>query len=193
MPSSSTTPTTDVVILDATLATLADVGLAGLSLEEVASRAGVSRQTLYRWFGNRNALIGATIMREEDRLMTAVMAATADEQALEPALRTALHTLLVWTQGHPLLRRLLDTEPEGLLPLLTRGDAPVLTAARGAILEVLGDRMPEGADSATAADLLSRVMLSYAIDPPPGDPDRVATSLAALFVHGLAGGAPAAQ
>jgi AcrR family transcriptional regulator len=176
---------TDVLILDATLDVLGDVGLARLSLEAVAARAGLSRQTLYRRFGNRHRLITATVVREESRLLEEVMAATRREPALEPALRTALLTLLTWTRDHPLLGKLLVAEPEGLLPLLASGDAPVLTAARAAIVEVLGDRLPSGADAAAAADLLARVMLSYAIDPPQAPPADVARTLARLFVHGL--------
>lgn len=182
---SMTTPSTDTAILDATLETLADVGLGGLSLEDVAQRAGVSRQTLYRYFGNRSALISAAILREEERLMQEVMVATAGLTGLREALSTALFTLLTWTRDHPLLRRLLDTEPEGLLPLLASGDAMVLRAARSAIIEVLGDRLPAGADSLTAADLLARVMLSYAINPPAGAPAVVADALAELITSGL--------
>jgi AcrR family transcriptional regulator len=179
---------TDQVILDATLSVLADVGLARLSLEEVASRAGVSRQTLYRWFGSREGLVTATVRREEERLLGLVLAETAPHPDLEGALRAALEAVLRWTGGHPLLGPLLASEPEGLLPLLASGDAEVLPSARAAVRGVLGDRLPAGADAAAAADLLSRLMLSYAIDPPTADPAAVAADLAALLVRGLGAG-----
>ncbi|MGI9017874.1 MAG: TetR/AcrR family transcriptional regulator [Euzebya sp.] len=176
---------TDEVILDATFATLADIGLARLSLEEVASRAGVSRQTVYRHFGSRSALIAATVVREEQRLLVQVALASQPHQELEPALRAALHTLLTWTRDHALLGKLLASEPEGLLPFLVSGDAPVLGVARAAILDVLGNRLEASGDGATAADLLARVMLSFAMNPPENPPEIVARKLAALIVQGL--------
>lgn len=176
---------TDVQILDAALAVLGDVGLARLGLEEVAGRAGVSRQTLYRRFGNRQGLIAATLEREEQRLLAAVTAATDGVADLRAALRASLETLLTWTRDHPLLDKLLASEPEGLLPLLASTEAPVLGSARAAVLEVLGDRLPDGADADAAADLLARVMLSYAINPPSAPPAEVAETLARLFVDGL--------
>jgi AcrR family transcriptional regulator len=179
------TATTRQQILDATFATLADVGLAHLSLEDVAARAGVSRQTLYRHFGNRTSLVRAAIVREEERLLVVVSSAGEAHADLAPSLTAALTALLEWTRDHPLLARLLASEPEALLPLLTVGDAPVIAAARPAIAAVLGPRVPPGTDIDTAADVLARVMLSYAIDPPAGSPDEVATRLAALFVGGL--------
>ncbi|CAN5412226.1 TetR/AcrR family transcriptional regulator [soil metagenome] len=180
------TPDTRQQILDATFGALADIGLARLSLEEVASRAGVSRQTLYRHFGNRPSLIQATIVREEERLLQVVTAAAGPHEGIEAALTAALTALLQWTAEHPLLGKLLASEPESLLPLLAAGDAPVIAAARPAIVAVLAQRLPPQVDVSTASDLLARLMLSYAIDPPEGPPSRVAAALSSLLVHGLA-------
>ncbi|TDD12950.1 TetR/AcrR family transcriptional regulator [Nonomuraea diastatica] len=41
----------------ATLAALADKGLAGLSIEDIAARAGVNKTTIYRRWGTREALM----------------------------------------------------------------------------------------------------------------------------------------
>lgn len=57
-------PDTRTRILDGAIATMSSTGLARLTLEDVATVAGVSRQTVYRYFGNRDALISATIVRE---------------------------------------------------------------------------------------------------------------------------------
>lgn len=178
-------PDTRQQILDATFEGMVDLGLAGLSLEEVARRAEVSRQTLYRHFGNRDRLLRATIVREESRLLAVVAAAAAAHDELEPALSAVLATVLTWTAAHPLLHELLAREPAELLPLLTSGDAPVLTAARPAVVAVLADRLPPGQDVELAADLLVRLMLSYAIDPPEQPAEAVAAGLAAILARGL--------
>ncbi len=43
--------------LDATVGLLLEAGVEGVTLEEVASRSGVAKSTLYRHFGSREALI----------------------------------------------------------------------------------------------------------------------------------------
>lgn len=116
--------------------------------------------------------------------------AVADETALNwflaEALAAAMTAMLQWTRAHPLLATLLNREPQALLPLLAAGDAQVIAAARPAIAEVLRARVGPTTDIDMATDLLARVMLSYAIDPPAGPPTEVARRLAALLVDGLA-------
>ena len=59
---------TEQGILDATLDVVSRVGLARLALDDVARQAGVSRQTVYRYFGSRDGLVRAVILREEQIL-----------------------------------------------------------------------------------------------------------------------------
>jgi AcrR family transcriptional regulator len=51
----------DRAILDETLALLADVGPTALSVEEVASRAGVGKTTIYRRFPTKDDLVAAAL------------------------------------------------------------------------------------------------------------------------------------
>ena len=44
-------------ILRSTLAVLAETGYSGLTIEEVAARAGVGKATVYRWWPHKGALI----------------------------------------------------------------------------------------------------------------------------------------
>jgi AcrR family transcriptional regulator len=46
-----------VAILDATLDVVGEVGIRGLSMDEVAARAGVSKATIYRRWSSREALV----------------------------------------------------------------------------------------------------------------------------------------
>jgi AcrR family transcriptional regulator len=80
-------------IIDATLDAVGDYGVDGVSCEDVAARAGVGKNTLYRrWPGKEDLLIaafaslksplpepGGTSAREDLIAMLAVMAADADD------------------------------------------------------------------------------------------------------------------
>lgn len=180
---------THTAILDATLDVLARVGIARLALEEVAAAAGVSRQTVYRHFGSRDGLLSAVIVREEEALLELVDEATAGVEPIEQAVRVGLAAALHGAADHPLLQRLLTSEPEALLPFLTLGSGPVLSIVGPAIADVVQHRAahldPE--DLEFLGDAVGRVVVSYAISPRP-DIDDTAARLArmvAAHVHAL--------
>lgn len=174
-------------ILDAALAAMAAHGLARLSLEDVAREAGMSRQTVYRYFGTRNALITAAVIREEEGFLRRIAGAVESHADIRPAMEAAIRAALQAAREHPLLDRLLATEPEALLPFLTTGGGPVLSAARPALEELLSSRMPHLGPTTVrrVADATSRLFISYAINPPDDDVDEVASGLADLVLHGI--------
>jgi AcrR family transcriptional regulator len=178
-------------ILDATLATMADHGIARLSLEDVARRAGLSRQTVYRYFPSKRELVEATVLREEQVFITAMVSAADRQRELEPALRAAIEGAMRTGQAHALLNRLLATEPESLVALVTTDRGPVLSAARQALEEILGGWLPRvpKARLTVAADAVARLVVSYVVNPPADSPSQVANRLAQLLVNGLPGAA----
>src|SRR5438876_10983210 len=78
---------TDQRIMDAVAAELLVTPLRKLSLEDVAGRAGVTRMTVYRRFGDREHLIEATFAREVSRFIGG--AAAVGDPAGGPAARLA--------------------------------------------------------------------------------------------------------
>lgn len=176
-------------ILDATLATVSAHGLARLSLEDVAREAAVSRQTVYRYFGSKEALVTEMILREEETFIASVLEAAAAHTDVRAAIEAAIARALLAAREHPLLDRLLATEPEALLPFLTTGGGPVLSAARPILEGLLGSRLPtaEAAQVRRVADLATRLFISYAINPPDETLPEVASGLAGLILDGLEG------
>jgi len=174
-------------ILDATLATMADHGIARLSLEDVARRAGLSRQTVYRYFPSKRELVDATVLREEEVFIANMVSAADRQRDLEPALRAAIEAAMRTGQAHVLLNRLLATEPESLVTLVTTDRGPVLSAARQGLERILGRRLPRvpKARLTVAADAVARLLVSYVVNPPADSPPQVANRLAQLLVHGL--------
>lgn len=176
-------------ILDASLATMADHGIARLSLEDVARRAKVSRQTVYRYFPSKKELLDATVLREEQVFIANMISAAERHRELEPALRAAIEAAMRTGQAHALLNRLLATEPNSLVALVTTDKGPVLSAARQALGEILGGWLPRVAKArqTMAIDAVARLLVSYVVNPPADPPPQVASRLAQLLVHGLAG------
>jgi AcrR family transcriptional regulator len=174
-------------ILDATLATMADHGIARLSLEDVARRAGLSRQTVYRYFPSKRELVDATVLREEEVFIANMVSAADRQRDLEPALRAAIEAAMRTGQAHALLNRLLATEPESLVALVTTDRGPVLSAARQALEKILAGWLPRVPKPrlTVAADAVARLLVSYVVNPPADSPPQVANRLAQLLVHGL--------
>lgn len=187
--SSDGSATTDTAtrILDATLSAMADHGVARLSLEDVAKRARLSRQTVYRYFPSKGVLLEATVLREEQIFIANMISAAERHREMEPALRAAIEAAMRTGQAHALLNRLLATEPNSLVALVTTDRGPVLSAARQALEEILAGWLPRAPKLrlTMAADAVARLLVSYVVNPPADPPSQVANRLAHLLVHGL--------
>ena len=85
----SRTPETEAVLLDAARAELLAHGVRRTTASDIARRAGVSRQTLYRYWPDAHAVFAALVTRE---VLAALPAAAEDPDDLD-----ALVALLVGT------------------------------------------------------------------------------------------------
>ena len=174
-------------ILDAAFDAIAVFGIARLSLEDVARRAGLSRQTLYRYFRTKDDVVAAVILREEQALLEVVTAAGMTHEDVRDALEAAILATLVAGREHPLLGRLLETEPERVLPLLMSDEAPVLSAATPAVADLIVARLPS-VDEARArriADTITRLIVSWVVNPPADTAADLAHDLAVSVTAGL--------
>lgn len=161
---------------------VAAVGLARLSLEDVAEAAGVSRQTLYRHFGSRDGLLRALVLREEEWFIERVVAAAAPHPDVEEAVAAGVCAALDAAREHPLLQRLLREEPGEILPLVVLGKGPVISAARPVVAEILSDRLDAVEDEVDAlADTCTRLLVSHVLDPTDESPKVVGRRIARLI------------
>jgi len=183
----TTGPTAEERLLDATLEVAAVHGISRLSVGDVAKRAGLSRQTLYKHFASRDELVSRTVLREAGRMVELVIAAAALHDDPVASLEAAVLETLHLVRDHPLLDRLIATEPEALLPMLIDGQGAVLGAIRAISEQIIEERVPEatGAEAHSAADLLSRMLISYAVRSPDRPPEEVARFLSTAIVAGL--------
>jgi AcrR family transcriptional regulator len=61
-----------VAIINATRELLLERGFDGLSIEAVAARAGVGKQTIYRWWPSRQTLAADVMLEDADKITIAV-------------------------------------------------------------------------------------------------------------------------
>ena len=173
-------------ILDAAFEAMTTFGLARLSLADVAKRANLSRQTLYRYFRTKTDLLDAVVAREEQRFLDRISAAAATETDPTDALRAAVVATLDGVRNHPLIDRLLETEPETLVPYLTQGALPGPRAVE-TMSELLSGLIvglePTMAKRASVA--LCRLIISYVLSPTEDDVDEFADWLVDLLLHGI--------
>lgn len=184
MPSEGTTRDR---LLEAALAGAAVHGIARLSMADVAQGAGCSRQTLYKHFPSKQALIAGVVAREAGRITEEVVAAVNREPDTRAAIEAGMLSALRLTRDHPLLDRLVRTEPELLLPFITAESSPAMLLVRAAVDSVLAGRFPdlEALDRRRLADIVTRLLVSYAVSAPDDPPEEVASSVARYLVDGL--------
>ena len=61
-----------MAIVEATRELLLERGFDGLSIEAVAARAGVGKQTIYRWWPSRPALVADVMLEDADKILASV-------------------------------------------------------------------------------------------------------------------------
>jgi AcrR family transcriptional regulator len=184
----SARPQTARRILDAAFECIEDVGLSRTTMEDVARRAGCTRQTVYRYFLSKDHLVMALIVREEDRFIEQTRQAFGADGDLEKALYQGTLMCLRFARSHPLLDRLLGTDAETLLPYLTTRAQPLIKRAREAFLHEIGQKVWVRVNvKEQAADVAVRMAFSYALLPPDRPPERIARDMARILTVALTG------
>jgi AcrR family transcriptional regulator len=179
-------------ILEATYACVARWGLSKTTVEDAAREAGLSRATVYRYFpGGRDELVDAVVSWQYllffGRLYEEVHGADSLEEVLERGLVFARRQVL----EHAVLQKILQTEPELLLPKLSVESNRTIGLISGFLVPYLHHHgLPEGLGVQEAADFLSRMILSYISAPGRwdlADPDQVRALVRTELLPGVVG------
>ncbi len=176
-------------LLDAARSLLSERSWAQITMADIASRAGVSRQTLYNELGGREQFAQAFVIREAQRFIGAVrqaIEAHLDDPAA--ALAAALELFLDTAGRDPLIGMLLDDDGTGgMLPLITTRSRPVLDWAGQQIAEAITEGWPIVAeqDASLLAQTLVRLAISYLTVPigPPSQATQDAVRLLSPFIE----------
>jgi AcrR family transcriptional regulator len=150
-------------MLEAAYACVARYGISKTTVEDVAREAKLSRATVYRHFpGGKDELINDTIRWETNRFFVRLAEAVAGTEGLHDMLVEALLFAHQAIEGHAVLQKILQTEPDLLLPQMSTDSDRVLGFIRAFLLPTIeAEGLPPGIDAAAAADYLSRMVLSF--------------------------------
>jgi len=182
-------------ILDAALELAAASGLQHLTMDAVARRARVGRMTVYRRFGDKQALLAALGAREGRRCLAELDAAAPADAPIAEQVAAGFATSLRLAREHPLLSRLARLEPESVLGALTEDGGALFGLARAYLAGRLRESQRAGVlgeiEVEEAAELLVRLAISFALIPesalPLEDEERVRALARGMLAPILAG------
>ena len=132
----------DDAYLDAAREAILAVGWSRTTLTDIARRAGVSRMTLYRRWPDTQTLLADLMTREWGYVVTAAgVGTTGDGDGLDRIARGIVATVQS-LRANALLRRIVDVDPEVLLPYLLdrRGRSQEMVADALAALIAQGQK-----------------------------------------------------
>lgn len=140
-----------------------------ITMSDLASAAGVSRQTLYNEFGTRQGFVEAYVLYDADRILAVVEEAIAGSGGEpEMTIRVAFSRFLETMREDPLAVSVLaGTDNDGILPLVTTRGAPVLAFASYRLGAAIQGMWPQAHpdDVRLLSEELVRLALSHAMLP----------------------------
>lgn len=173
-------------LLDAAGELMHDAPWSEISMAAIASRAGVSRQTLYNEFGSRDEFAQHYALREADRFLTAIEDSIAANSA-DPrvALEKGFELFLVEANKNPMVRHIIVRDPgaDELLSLFTTRGAPVVELATARLAAKVIELWPqaEATDAKVLAEGLVRLGISHA-GLPIYSPEESARQIVSLVI-----------
>ncbi|MFF0816530.1 TetR family transcriptional regulator [Rhodococcus sp. NPDC003318] len=155
-----------------------------ITMTEVATEAGVSRQTVYNEFKSRQGLAEAYALSLADTFVSAVDDAVYSNVGRpREALVDGFTTFFRRAAADPLVQSLLtgDVKPD-LLRLITTGSAPLIDRAATRLADTFTRSWVQASDedAAILGRGIARLAISYVSMPPESDRD-VAEDLARVF------------
>ena len=165
----------------------AEIGWSGVTMSALAERAGVSRQTVYNEWGNRDRLAQAMVLRELATFLDRVDAGfDAHPDGIREGTQAAIANVLDLARTNPLLAAIVTATHGAETELV-----PLLTTRADVVIDVASERVRERLEAypgveidalETTVDLLVRTVLSHVMQP-SADSSDVPRSLAAAVAR----------
>ncbi len=172
-------------ILDCARHLAIDKGWSDVRMSQIAALVGISRQSLYSEFGDKEELGKKMVIRESSRFFDGIRAAlNAHPTDLIAAVESAVELTLREAYGDPLLHSILTNARGGdssLIRSLTTESAPILNGASEVILNYVRTNHPQLPEDLVldVVDSIIRLTVSHLVLPVE-EPEIVAKRLARL-------------
>jgi AcrR family transcriptional regulator len=148
------------LVLDAARDCVLAYGVRRTTVTDVARRAGVSRMSVYRRWPDVQSLVADLMSREWHRVIVdAARQAAAADGPLRARLVTQSVTAAATLRVHPLLRKILEVDPEILLPYMLDRRGAGQEEMLGFLIEMIAAGQAEGSVRAGDPARLARAVL----------------------------------
>ncbi|MFF8410122.1 TetR/AcrR family transcriptional regulator [Streptomyces omiyaensis] len=146
-------------VLDAARDCVLAVGVRRTTLTDVARRAGVSRMTLYRRWPDVRSLVGDLMTREWIGVAADAMPPSDDDRPERERIVEGLVAGAAAFRAHPLFHKIVDVDPELLLPYVLDRRGASQDALLGLLHTALEDGQEDGSVRRVRVDLQARSLL----------------------------------
>jgi AcrR family transcriptional regulator len=170
-------------ILHGAAQAIARHGIGKLGMGDVSTSAAVSRGTLYRYFSSREELLEHLAAREGRRFQERMIQALDEAPDGAEKVHLALQYAARFAGEHPVLRRIVETDPAFLLSAIRDQFSVIRGMVGGPLAPLFAQTEPVrqgAAKTEQLVDWMTRIMISFFLFPDP-DPDRMARDLTAVF------------
>jgi AcrR family transcriptional regulator len=161
-------------VLDAAIATFENLGIRRATMDDIARAAKLGRATVYRRFPQKSDLVKAALLHELRRFLDDLDDAIAGAPTVRARVAEGFVRGVLGVRDHPLLSRLLTTEPNDVLPYLTLDGGPVIAIAGAYLAGHIRAGVAAGEftvdDPELVAEIMVRLAQSLVLTP---DDDRV--------------------
>ncbi|GIF99374.1 TetR family transcriptional regulator [Catellatospora citrea] len=148
------------LVLDAARDCVLAYGVRRTTVTDVARRAGVSRMSVYRRWPDVQSLVGDLMSREWHRVIVdAARQAAAADGPLRSRLVAQSVAAAATLRTHPLLRKILEVDPEILLPYMLDRRGAGQEEMLGFLVEMIAAGQAEGSVRAGDPARLARAVL----------------------------------
>jgi AcrR family transcriptional regulator len=152
-------------LLEAAYRCVARDGMGRTTIEDIAREAGVSRPTVYRYFpGGKDALFRDVVTWEAGRVVGELTRAIGPHTELADMAEELVSAAAARIKSHEVLQKVLQTEPERLLPILVLQTDRLIALLRPFLLLAM-QRAGHDTDAESAADYVARMLLSVVGSP----------------------------
>ena len=155
-------------VLDAAARHLASHGIAGTTVDDVATEAGVSRATVYRYIGGKNELVPAVIGREADEVLVRLTEVIASSTTADRMIADVVTNALLMIAERPVLSRLTSTDLRESLPFVTVAAGPLVDGGVSAVSDAIRGAPDLAVDAGAIDDAVeeaTRFVLSHLTTP----------------------------